>query len=310
MSPTDSIKIQDFADLFGFKAEHVIAAVEAQRYRTAKAQAYYSLPQLAARLQCSIPQVYKILRADNAKVINVGEGSKRKKLLVDAATVARFEKSRTENGDAMSTTLTIDSEFDSLSPAPNEQELAGLRESILREGCREPITVWKTEDDKRIIIDGHNRYRICLDLKKNLPIQNKKFASREEAKLWIFEHQFYPRNGHRVGCRNLTDDQRIMLYVSILNLRKQIIKTNRASQIKARHYETQVVAQKNLCAICKRPLGTRLCRDHRHSDGQLRGVLCDGCNLGIGFLREDPIIFDAAILYLRSWSTVLEARAS
>lgn len=202
----------------------------------------------------------------------------------------------------MNPTLTVDPEFDSLLPAPNEQELAGLRESILREGCREPITVWKTEDDKRIVVDGHNRYRICLDLKKQPPFQNKKFASREEAKLWIFEHQ--------LGRRNLTDDQRTAIWASISIQRSAIIKTNRASQIKVRRYETQVIAQKNLCAICKRPLGTRLCRDHRHSDGQLRGVLCDGCNLGIGFLREDPIVLDAAIQYLKSWSTVLEARTS
>jgi hypothetical protein len=96
MSPNDSLPIKEFASLFGFPPEAVVAAVEAQRYRVTKSQAYYSIPQLAARLQCSVPQVYKLLRSDNAKVINVGEGSKRKKLLVPADVVARFEKSRTE----------------------------------------------------------------------------------------------------------------------------------------------------------------------------------------------------------------------
>jgi len=92
----DSLPITEFASLFGFPPEAVVAAVEAQRYRVAKSQAYYSIPQLAARLQCSVPQVYKLLRSDNAKVINVGEGSKRKKLLVPADVVNRLEKSRTE----------------------------------------------------------------------------------------------------------------------------------------------------------------------------------------------------------------------
>jgi hypothetical protein len=96
MSPNDCLPIKEFASLFGFPPEAVVAAVEAQRYRVAKSQAYYSIPQLAARLQCSVPQVYKLLRSDNAKVINVGEGSKRKKILVPAEVVARLEKARME----------------------------------------------------------------------------------------------------------------------------------------------------------------------------------------------------------------------
>lgn len=96
MSPNDSLKIQDFASLFGFTPESVVAAVEAQRYRLAKSQAYFSIPQLAARLQCSVPAVYKLLRSENAKVVNTGSGQKRKRILVDAATVNRIEKSRTE----------------------------------------------------------------------------------------------------------------------------------------------------------------------------------------------------------------------
>lgn len=104
ISPNDSLPIKEFASLFGFPPDAVVAAVEAQRYRVAKAQAFYSIPQLADRLQCSVPQVYKILRSDNAKVLNVGEGSIRKKILVDAATVARIEKSRTEKMAGVTTT--------------------------------------------------------------------------------------------------------------------------------------------------------------------------------------------------------------
>ena len=117
--------------------------------------------------------------------------------------------------------LTIDPEFENLLPVPNEQELAVLRESILREGCREPLTVWKTEDDQRIIVDGHNRYRICLDLKKDPPVQNKKFASRDEAKLWMFEHQ--------LGRRNLTDDQRTMIWASI-SIQRSVVERARQLQ--------------------------------------------------------------------------------
>jgi hypothetical protein len=96
MSPNDALKIQDFADLFGFDPAHVIQAVEAQRYRLEKHQAFFTIPQLAARLQCSVPAVYKLLRSENAKIVNMGSGEKRKRILVDAATVTRIEKARTE----------------------------------------------------------------------------------------------------------------------------------------------------------------------------------------------------------------------
>jgi hypothetical protein len=96
ISPNDSLPIKEFASLFGFEPAHVVQAVEAQRYRLEKHQAFFTIPQLASRLQCSVPAVYKLLRSENAKIVNTGSGEKRKRILVDAATVARIEKSRTE----------------------------------------------------------------------------------------------------------------------------------------------------------------------------------------------------------------------
>ncbi len=107
----------------------------------------------------------------------------------------------------MNPTLTIDPEFESLIQPLSVEELSLLTEHILREGCREPITVWKTEDNQRIIVDGHNRYKICTENKRDFQTINIKMESREQAKLWILEHQ--------VGRRNLTDLQRAMIWNEI-----------------------------------------------------------------------------------------------
>ena len=56
----------------------------------------------------------------------------------------------------MEYTLTIDPEFKRLLPALRPEEFRLLEESILAEGCRDPIVVWEN-----IIVDGHNRYEIC-----------------------------------------------------------------------------------------------------------------------------------------------------
>ena len=63
-------------------------------------------------------------------------------------------------------------------------------------------------------------------------------------------------------------------------------------------------AQGGGCAICGVPCepdGRRLSVDHDHDTGQIRGLLCSGCNTGIGLLREDPDVLLAAIHYLDRW---------
>jgi len=96
VSSNDSLSIAEFASLFGFPADAIVAAVEAQRQRRSGRQPYFSIRQLADRWVCSIPQVYKILQSSSAKIVNVGEGSKRKKVLVPADVVERLERARVE----------------------------------------------------------------------------------------------------------------------------------------------------------------------------------------------------------------------
>jgi hypothetical protein len=94
VSATDSLPIAEFASLFGFPPEAIIRAIEVQRHRRADGQAYFTIPQLAERWSCSRAQVYALLRATAAKVLDIGEGSKRSKTLVPADAVERLEKAR------------------------------------------------------------------------------------------------------------------------------------------------------------------------------------------------------------------------
>lgn len=57
--------------------------------------------------------------------------------------------------------------------------------------------------------------------------------------------------------------------------------------------------QQNKCAICSKPLGEKFCIDHCHETGKVRGLLCYGCNSGIGLLNDDPALLTIAIEYLR-----------
>lgn len=61
--------------------------------------------------------------------------------------------------------------------------------------------------------------------------------------------------------------------------------------------------QEGRCAICRDPLADepyRLHVDHCHETGAVRGLLCGGCNVGLGNYRDDPKLLRAAADYLES----------
>ncbi len=60
--------------------------------------------------------------------------------------------------------------------------------------------------------------------------------------------------------------------------------------------EKRIQQQNSKCAICKKQ--RKLVLDHDHATGQLRELLCDGCNRGLGFFKEDVDALEAAISYL------------
>jgi hypothetical protein len=62
-------------------------------------------------------------------------------------------------------------------------------------------------------------------------------------------------------------------------------------------YNRMHAAQEGLCAVCLRPEVRRaygdlptLSVDHNHFTGQVRGLVCAGCNLKIGVIEDDQIV--------------------
>lgn len=55
------------------------------------------------------------------------------------------------------------------------------------------------------------------------------------------------------------------------------------------------------CDICESK--TRLCIDHCHKTGKIRGILCGKCNSGIGLLNDNIADLEKAIRYLKKYET-------
>lgn len=71
-------------------------------------------------------------------------------------------------------------------------------------------------------------------------------------------------------------------------------------------YDTMLAAQSMGCAICGSPdPGGRVGRcgpvfhvDHCHKSGQIRGLLCHYCNIGLGHFGDDILTLARAITYV------------
>lgn len=76
-------------------------------------------------------------------------------------------------------------------------------------------------------------------------------------------------------------------------------------------YNDMLAAQGGVCAICQEvetkrdPRGDGSAQllgvDHDHKTGAVRALLCDACNKGVGFFRDDPALMRAAAIYVESF---------
>ena len=114
--------------------------------------------------------------------------------------------------------LKIDPEFSAQILPLSFEELQQLEINMIRdEKLTDPIIVWN-----KTILDGHNRYNI---LRKHsfieYEIKEMEFSSRQEALIWICNHQ--------LGRRNLTPERRKYLIGKRYEVEKQVSQ-NRGNQ--------------------------------------------------------------------------------
>lgn len=69
-------------------------------------------------------------------------------------------------------------------------------------------------------------------------------------------------------------------------------------------YGEMYLQQRGKCAICqRRPKGQDpLAVDHDHATGKVRGLLCRGCNTGLGCFEDDMASLGRAVAYLADHS--------
>lgn len=106
--------------------------------------------------------------------------------------------------------IQIDSEFEHRVPPLSDAEAALLRESLLAEGCREPLLLWGD-----VLVDGHNRYRVCTEEGIDFDTRELELGTRDDVLDWIDRNQ--------IGRRNLSPDAFRLVLGRIYNRRKKVV---------------------------------------------------------------------------------------
>lgn len=103
----------------------------------------------------------------------------------------------------------IDPELEELLPR-SPDEVVALEKLVLSEGCRDPLVVWK---QRRLLIDGHTRWRLLSLLGWHCEIKEIEFADREAVTTWMWEQH--------CGRRNLTSEGKSYAHGRAYNAAKQ-----------------------------------------------------------------------------------------
>lgn len=88
--------------------------------------------------------------------------------------------------------VVIDEEFRALIPPLQADERQQLENNLARDGCLQPLIVWRNGKD--VLLDGHNRLDICRKLGLSFKTAPVEVIDRDDAKIWIIRNQFGRRN--------------------------------------------------------------------------------------------------------------------
>lgn len=159
------------------------------------------------------------------------------------------------------------------------------------------------------------RYQVCIDCdhKKSLidfppiysPMGMRIIGRKPQCKdcRRIANAQAYKESKERQRMKNILDvpwKERVAMRAEKYTRVNLQIKYG----ITLEQYQSEFAWQKGVCAICGNSAEKNLSVDHDHETGQLRGLLCQNCNLGLGLFGDSAERLKRAAAYLEKYRPV------
>tara|TARA_B100001059_G_C17453368_1_gene388534 strand:+ start:117 stop:596 length:480 start_codon:yes stop_codon:yes gene_type:complete len=140
-------------------------------------------------------------------------------------------------------------------------------------------------------ISGNKPCVVCL--KKN---SQKRFTEGKTTE-WRKSNLTKANEYQRKRYHNLTEEEK-----KLRNRKQQLALYG----LTTTEYDNMLREQNGVCAICgsDNPRGKNVfVIDHNHDTGEVRGLLCDMCNKGIGCLGDNLDKLRSAVLYLERYQS-------
>ena len=129
----------------------------------------------------------------------------------------------------------------------------------------------------------------------------------EEKSLDLFYNYTKSKDGKFRQCKDCQKDS-VRRYKKKMGKayyeRERYYKWKATYGLSKEEYEEMLNEQDGKCAICESDVhlvdnnGKRSAIDHCHNTGKVRGILCNNCNRGIGFLGDNSKVVKKALSYL------------
>jgi nitrate/TMAO reductase-like tetraheme cytochrome c subunit len=144
-----------------------------------------------------------------------------------------------------------------------------------------------------------NRLRICEECRYlRLISKRKRLYNIDPEKFKQNSKNYRDNNKEKLKeTRNLIDKKT----KTQITRKKYLLNT--LYNISSDEYDRMFENQNGACNICKRHQSNfkkALSADHDHNTGRVRGLLCDLCNRGIGFLKDNILFLENAIRHIKN----------
>jgi len=163
-----------------------------------------------------------------------------------------------------------------------------------------------------------SEYSKCVTSKDGLQ-KNCKLCQADLVRLWKrnnperqyrIDSRYYQKNKDVIKQRSrdvanqdpVKNCEKARLHYAKNKHKDKAVRLLRQYGITPLEYDRRYQIQGGKCGVCgqhQTELKRALTVDHDHKTGHVRGLLCDGCNGGLGFFRDSVERLEKAIRYLR-----------
>ena len=177
----------------------------------------------------------------------------------------------------------------------NKEQIAAYHKEYY-ETNKEQLTAYKKEyrkNNKEQIAAYRKEYYETN--KEQIAAYRKEYNKKNKEQIAAYDKEYYETNKEQRNAYNKRWSGNNKEYISAQHREKKY-------GISPEDYDTMLKEQDNKCKICLVSFTTLKPQlihvDHCHTTKQVRGLLCNLCNTGLGFFKDNTETLTNAIIYL------------